>query len=96
MLVLTGEMKCEIHQNGKVHIQGVITDGTILKDSSAYQMKVQQLCPSGPFTISFNLPGPVDPRLFSPSFRPDGILEVVVMKYKVHNTPPGDGLHPHP
>ncbi|KAJ0024943.1 hypothetical protein Pint_09182 [Pistacia integerrima] len=82
------KVKCEMHRDGKVHIQGVITDGTTLKDSNAYQMKVQQLCPPGPFTISFNLPGPVDPRLFSPSFRPDGILEVVVMKYKMHTTPP--------
>jgi hypothetical protein len=46
-------------------------------------MKVQQLCAAGPFTISFNLPGPVDTRMFSPSFRPDGILEVVILKTRM-------------
>ncbi|TXG51877.1 hypothetical protein EZV62_021046 [Acer yangbiense] len=43
-------------------------------------MKFQQLCPAGPFTVSFRLPGPVDPRLFSPNFRSDGIFEGVVIK----------------
>ncbi|XP_044475156.1 increased DNA methylation 3-like [Mangifera indica] len=88
------KVKCEINRDGKVQIQGVISNGAMLKDSSAYHMRVQQLCPVGPFTISFNLPGPVDPRLFSPYFRPDGILEVMVMKYKMHTTP-GHGQHPH-
>nr|DAD22320.1 TPA_asm: hypothetical protein HUJ06_023783 [Nelumbo nucifera] len=39
------------------------------------------VCPPGPFTISFSLPVPVDPRLFLPDLRSDGILEVV-MKYR--------------
>ena len=83
MLVLTGKIKCEIQCDGRVHIEGVMTGVGPLKDSTTvYHMKVQQLCPPGPFSISFSLPGPVDPRLFSPSFRPDGILEVVVMKYR--------------
>lgn len=43
-------------------------------------MEYQQLTPPGPFTLSFSLPGPVDPRLFSPKFRDDGILEAVVVK----------------
>lgn len=86
---LAGKVKCEIQRDGKVHIEGVITGVGVPKDSSAvFQMKVQQLCPPGPFSISFNLPGPVDPRLSSPTFRPDGILEVVVMKRR---TPPTDG-----
>ncbi|XP_022155877.1 increased DNA methylation 3 [Momordica charantia] len=75
------KVKCEIKCDGKVQIEGVMTSPSVLKESSAmYQMKVQQLCPPGPFTVSFKLPGPVDPRLSSPTFRPDGILEVVVMK----------------
>ena len=92
MLTLAGKVKCEIHRDGRVHIEGAITGVGVLKDSSTiYQMKVQQLCPPGPFTISFNLPGPVDPRLSSPTFRPDGILEVVVMKCR---TPSTDGRFP--
>ncbi|XP_048422286.1 increased DNA methylation 3-like [Pyrus x bretschneideri] len=42
--------------------------------------RVQQLCPPGPFAVSFSLPGPVDPRLFSPHFQHDGLLEIVVLK----------------
>ncbi|KAK9271248.1 hypothetical protein L1049_026838 [Liquidambar formosana] len=80
----SGGVRCEIQQDGKVCIRGVITDGGGLKGSSSvYQMQVHQLCPPGPFTVSFNLPGPVDPRLFSPIFRPDGILEVIAMKYRI-------------
>lgn len=85
MLFLAGKLKCQIQRDGRVHIEGVMTDVGLLKDSlTVYQMKVQQLCPPGPFTICFNLPGPVDPRLFSPNFRPDGILEMVVMKHRIH------------
>ncbi|XP_023002579.1 increased DNA methylation 3-like [Cucurbita maxima] len=81
------KVKFEIKSDGRVHIEGVMTGPGLLKDSSAmYQMKVQQLCPPGSFTVSFKLPGPVDPRLSSPSFRPDGILEVVVMKSRAPPT----------
>ncbi|KAG6648244.1 hypothetical protein I3843_07G131900 [Carya illinoinensis] len=90
----SGKLKCEIQRDGRVHIEGVIARTGILKDSSTvFQMKVQELCPSGPFTISFNLPGPVDPRLSSPTFRPDGILEVIVFKQR---TPATDGRFPPP
>ncbi|KAK6939120.1 hypothetical protein RJ641_032628, partial [Dillenia turbinata] len=84
-VALPSQLRCEIECDGKVHIEGVITkSGGILRDSSkVYEMKVQQLCPPGPFTVSFNLPGPVDPRLFSPDFKSDGILEGVVVKCKV-------------
>ncbi|KAJ4966612.1 hypothetical protein NE237_018461 [Protea cynaroides] len=80
-----GQFSCEIEHDGKVHIQGVTMtgEGSILRHSRLFQMKTQNLCPPGPFTISFRLPGPVDPRLFSPDFRSDGILEAVVMKYRI-------------
>ncbi|KAJ7012644.1 increased DNA methylation 3-like [Populus alba x Populus x berolinensis] len=82
-------LKCDIQHNGTVHIKGVVTvDAGMLKDSSSvFQMRVQQLCPPGPFTISFKLPGPVDPRLFCPNFRNDGVLEVAVMKYRPPSAP---------
>lgn len=83
-LFMAGKVRCDIQRDGKVCVQGVIADAGVIRDSSSeYQMKVQQLCPPGPFTVTFNLPGPVDPRLFSPNFRPDGILEVTVMKYRI-------------
>ncbi|XP_062164386.1 increased DNA methylation 3 isoform X2 [Alnus glutinosa] len=87
------KVKCEIQRDGRVHIEGVITGGVLKDSSTVYLMKVQELCPPGPFTISFNLPGPVDPRLSSPAFRPDGILEVVVMK---NRTPPLAATFPPP
>ncbi|KAA3467194.1 increased DNA methylation 3 [Gossypium australe] len=83
------KLKCEIQRDGKVLIQGIVTQGSeVLQGlSSVCQMTVEKLCSPGPFTISFNLPGPVDPRLFSPKFRPDGILEVVVMRYRRPSDP---------
>ncbi|GLT35281.1 hypothetical protein SLA2020_097480 [Shorea laevis] len=81
-------LKCEIQRDGRVHIEGVVPNelGLLKSSSTIYQMKFQQRNPPGPFTISFNLPGPVDPRLFSPNFRSDGILEVVVMRPKTQDS----------
>ncbi|KAF3446930.1 hypothetical protein FNV43_RR12110 [Rhamnella rubrinervis] len=77
------KFNCEIESDGKVHIQGLTSGGkTIKKPSRVFEMKFQQLCPPGPFTLSFSLPGPVDPRLFAPNFRSDGIFEGVIMKDK--------------
>ncbi|KAF7142025.1 hypothetical protein RHSIM_Rhsim06G0003500 [Rhododendron simsii] len=79
-----GLFSCEIEREGKVHVRGVTSTGgkTVSRHSRIYEMKFQQQCPPGPFTISFSLPGSVDPRLFSPNFRSDGILEGVIMKYE--------------
>ncbi|GAV65836.1 hypothetical protein CFOL_v3_09350 [Cephalotus follicularis] len=75
------EFSCEIEPDGKVHIKGSTTGGkTVKKRSRVFQMKFQQLCPPGPFTLTFSLPGPVDPRLFSPTFRSDGVFEGVIIK----------------
>ncbi|XP_061337145.1 increased DNA methylation 3 [Gastrolobium bilobum] len=77
----TGQFSCDIESDGRVHIRGLLTGGrTITKQSRVFQMKIRQLCSPGPFTLSFSLPGPVDPRLFAPNFRPDGIFEGVVVK----------------
>ncbi|CAN6700260.1 unnamed protein product [Malus baccata var. baccata] len=76
-----GNVKCVIQRDGKVHIQGVMNGVELLRNSSTvYHMRVQHLCPPGPFAVSFTLPGPVDPRLFSPHFRHDGLLEIVLLK----------------
>ncbi|XP_028073773.1 increased DNA methylation 3-like [Camellia sinensis] len=79
-----GQFSCEIERDGKDHVRGVTSTGgkTVLRHSRIYEMKFQQQCPPGPFTLSFSLLGPVDPRLFSPHFRSDGILEAVVLKYE--------------
>ncbi|KAL2489427.1 increased DNA methylation 3-like [Forsythia ovata] len=79
-----GQFSCEIERDGKVSIRGVTSTGvkTVSKYSRVFEMKFQQQCPPGPFTLCFSLPGPVDPRLFSPYFRSDGIFEAVVAKYE--------------
>ncbi|XP_021746704.1 increased DNA methylation 3-like [Chenopodium quinoa] len=84
------DLSCEIERDGKVHLQGNITGGELAKKNpkTVYHLSLSQLSPPGPFSISFKLPGPVDPRLFSPTFRSDGILEGVVMKYKAPGVPP--------
>ncbi|XP_019244817.1 PREDICTED: increased DNA methylation 3-like isoform X3 [Nicotiana attenuata] len=80
-----GEFSCEIEKDGKVLIRGLTSTGgrTVSRYSRVFDMKIQQQCSSGPFTLSFSLPGPVDPRLFSPNFRSDGIFEAVVVKYEM-------------
>lgn len=81
--VVAGPFSCEIESNGKVHLRGSTSGGrTIKKRSRVFEMEFQQLCPPGPFTLSFSLPGPVDPRLFAPNFRSDGIFEAVVLKHE--------------
>lgn len=82
--ILAGQFSCEVERDGKVSIKGVTSTGvkTVSKYSRVFEMKFQQQCPPGTFTLCFSLPGPVDPRLFSPYFRSDGILEGVVAKYE--------------
>ncbi|XVE56301.1 hypothetical protein DITRI_Ditri03aG0227700 [Diplodiscus trichospermus] len=85
------EFSCEIESNGKVHLQGSTSGGgSVKKGSHVFQMIFQQLCPAGEFTLSFSLPGPVDPRLMSPNFRSDGIFEGVVIKHECGELVDGD------
>lgn len=82
LFMVAGKFSCEIESAGNVHVRGLTTGGkTIRKPSRVFEMKFQQLCPPGPFTLSFTLPGPVDPRLFAPNFRSDGIFEGVIIKH---------------
>ncbi|XP_014516962.1 increased DNA methylation 3 isoform X2 [Vigna radiata var. radiata] len=76
-----GKFSCDVQSNGRVLIKGVVTGGeTIRKQARVFQMKIRKLCPPGPFTLSFSLPGPVDPRLFAANFRADGLLEGIAIK----------------
>eukprot|EP01018_Ginkgo_biloba_P035381 Gb_19176 [translate_table: standard] len=78
------EFSCEVESDGKVLIRGTTTTGeqTVFKNSRTFHMKTQSLCPPGPFTVSFQLPGPVEPRQFTGNFGSDGILEGIVMKQR--------------
>ncbi|XP_058077739.1 increased DNA methylation 2-like [Magnolia sinica] len=79
------EFSCEVETDGRVHIKGVTTTGQrlIFKKSQVFEMQTQYLCQPGQFSVSFQLPGPVEPREFSGNFGSDGILEGVVMKERV-------------
>ncbi|XP_030960479.1 increased DNA methylation 2-like [Quercus lobata] len=81
------EFSCEVEIDGKVLIQGVTTTGekTVYRYSQVFEMQTQNLCPPGHFSISFQLPGPVDPQQFCGNFGTDGVLEGIVMKGRHQN-----------
>ncbi|KAG6751639.1 hypothetical protein NC652_030712 [Populus alba x Populus x berolinensis] len=76
------EFSCKIENDGKVLIKGITTTGeeTVYRFSQKFEMLSRNLCSPGQFSVSFQLPGPVDPSQFSGKFGFDGILEVIVMK----------------
>ncbi|XP_065851695.1 alpha-crystallin domain-containing protein 22.3-like [Euphorbia lathyris] len=76
------EFSCDIDPEGKVVIRGVITTGEqiVCKCSKVFKMQSQNLGPPGRFSISFNLPGPVDHLQFTGRFLDGGLLEGVVKK----------------
>nr|GLL46925.1 alpha-crystallin domain-containing protein 22.3-like [Ipomoea trifida] len=76
------EFSCEVEDDGTVIINGVTTKGEkiVKKRSQVFEMQSQNLCPSGHFSISFKLPGPVNPQQFTGNFGTDAILEGIVMK----------------
>ncbi|XP_024969076.1 increased DNA methylation 3-like [Cynara cardunculus var. scolymus] len=83
-------VKLDVRVDGRVEIEGLVQDSDFFTNhaSNKYKPKVQELAPPGNFNVSFNLPGRVDPRLVSPTFRNTGILEVVVMKHTLPHTQP--------
>ncbi|KAH9754958.1 alpha-crystallin domain-containing protein 22.3 [Citrus sinensis] len=78
------EFSCTVDPTGKILIKGVTTTGekSVNKFSQVFEMQTQNLTPAGPFSITINLPGPVDPQQFSANFGFDGILEGTVKKQK--------------
>ncbi|GAB4855526.1 hypothetical protein Ancab_024145 [Ancistrocladus abbreviatus] len=81
--------RCEVESDGKVSIKGETTTGEkeVYRHSQVFEMQTRNLCPPGPFSITFHLPGPVDPQRFSGSFGTDAILEGIVVKAS-HSKPP--------
>lgn len=71
-----------IEPNGKIFIKGVTTTGEkkVYKHNMVFEMLTQNLCPPGEFSISFQLPGPIDPQQINAVFGTDGIFEGVVKK----------------
>ncbi|XVE62981.1 hypothetical protein DITRI_Ditri06bG0163000 [Diplodiscus trichospermus] len=75
------DFNCDIEPDGKVLIKGITTTGEkiVCKHFQVFQMLTQNLCPPGHFTVSFQLPGPVNP-LEVTSCLANGILEAIVKK----------------
>ncbi|KAK1583794.1 hypothetical protein Q3G72_026976 [Acer saccharum] len=76
------DFNCNIDPDGKISINGVTTTGeqVVCKDSQVFQMQTRNLCLPGRFSISFQLPGPVDNQHFTRNFGTNGILEGMVRK----------------
>ncbi|XWS42418.1 hypothetical protein CRYUN_Cryun16bG0012900 [Craigia yunnanensis] len=75
------DFNCDIEPDGKVLIKGISTTGEkiVCKNFQIFHMLTQNLCPPGPFTVSFQLPGPVNPQEVT-SRLADGMLEAIVKK----------------
>ncbi|XP_008454874.1 alpha-crystallin domain-containing protein 22.3 isoform X1 [Cucumis melo] len=78
----TDSFSCDMEPDGKVKIRGVTTTGEniVCKNSQIFRMQSKNLCPPGHFSITFQLPGPVNNLQFSGAFGADGILEGSVGK----------------
>ncbi|KDP23533.1 hypothetical protein JCGZ_23366 [Jatropha curcas] len=76
------EFSCDIEPDGTILIKGVTTTGekTVCKNSQIFRMQTQNLCPPGHFSITFQLPGPVNHKQFRGHFGNDGMLEGIVKK----------------
>ncbi|KAG6750527.1 hypothetical protein POTOM_045023 [Populus tomentosa] len=76
------EFSYKIDADGEVLIKGVTITGerTVYKFSQKFEMLSRNLCPAGQFSVSFQLPGPVDPRQLTSNFGDDGILDALIMK----------------
>ncbi|XP_056699915.1 alpha-crystallin domain-containing protein 22.3 isoform X2 [Spinacia oleracea] len=76
------DFTCDVAPTGHILIKGVTTTGekTVYKDSLKFEMQSRNLCPPGHFTISFELPGPVDSQDLSGHFGIDGVFEGIVKK----------------
>ncbi|KAH7543093.1 hypothetical protein FEM48_Zijuj02G0146600 [Ziziphus jujuba var. spinosa] len=76
------EFSCDVEPDGKVLIKGITTTGEkiVCKNSQVFQMLTRNLCPPGHFSITFQLPGPVDHQQILGSFATNGVLEGIVKK----------------
>ncbi|PHT37784.1 Alpha-crystallin domain-containing protein 22.3 [Capsicum baccatum] len=75
-------ISCEARPDGRILIKGesVTGESTVCKHSMVFKMKTQNLCPPGEFTVSIQLPGPIDYLTSDCVFGIDGIFEGVVKK----------------
>ncbi|MFS7996477.1 putative HSP20-like chaperone, increased DNA methylation [Helianthus anomalus] len=72
-----------VNDNNEVTIEGQITPASILADKPLRGNRKNrvQLCPTEPWAISFNFPGPVAWWTASVTFTTNNFMEISVMKY---------------
>ncbi|KAK1374394.1 Increased dna methylation 3 [Heracleum sosnowskyi] len=75
-------LKVSILNDGRVRIEGVVPGSSRANADVLYEEEAREFPPPGPFSIAFNLPGPVDPRLTSSKYE-HGILDATVMKFRL-------------
>ncbi|KAF9587715.1 hypothetical protein IFM89_004692, partial [Coptis chinensis] len=56
-----GKLSCEVERCGKINLKGFTKTGEQFVRSRLFKTKTKSLAPRGEFTISFDLPGQVDP-----------------------------------
>lgn len=73
---------CTVEANGKVLIKGETTTGKkmLVRECQLFELHTNHLTPPGEFSVSFRLPGPVQPAYFTGKFSSDGIYEGIVKK----------------
>ncbi|KAK4854347.1 hypothetical protein QYF36_022605 [Acer negundo] len=73
-----------MERNGHVCIKGVMLGSGILENSSfVFQMHVEQICPPGPFKISFTLPGEIDARMVTSTYLSGAYFLIQVPRWLV-------------
>ncbi|KAI8025369.1 Alpha-crystallin domain-containing protein 22.3 [Camellia lanceoleosa] len=80
--LFTNAFSCSVKSTGEIKIEGVTTTGEtkVEKHHHTFEMLTKNLCPPGQFSVSFQLPGPVDEYQFSGLFGIDGVCEGIVKK----------------
>lgn len=73
---------CELDMNGEVVISGMIVTGEkmIHRLGEVFVRKTENLYQPSPFSLSFQLPGPIDPVQSNLNFGRDAIFKGVVKK----------------
>ncbi|CAK9160125.1 unnamed protein product [Ilex paraguariensis] len=76
------KFSCNVEPKGRILIKGVTSTGEkkVHRNNMVFEMQTQNLCPPGGFSVSFQLPGPIDHQEVTSNFGLDGIFEGVVKK----------------
>lgn len=82
MLLIAAAFSCELDMDGKVVISGMIATGEkmIHRLGEVFVRKTENPYQPRPFSLSFQLPGPINPVQSNLTFRRDAIFEGVVKK----------------